>query len=106
MSSDTINVRVEGKDVCKSMYVPNAFTPNNDGVNDVLYLRGICLESLSFMTFNRWGEKVFETADQKIGWDGTYKGEELNTGVFVFRLEGKTYEGEAYELKGNITLLR
>ena len=103
-SSDTINVIVV--EDCGEMYVPNAFTPNNDGANDVLYVRGICLQSLTFMVFNRWGEKVFETADQKLGWDGTYKGEEMNTGVFVYRLEGKTYDGKGFSAKGNITLIR
>jgi gliding motility-associated-like protein len=91
---------------CGEMYVPNAFTPNNDGANDVLYVRGICLESLTFMVFNRWGEKVFETTDQRVGWDGSYKGEDLNTGVFVYRLEGKTYDGVGFSLKGNVTLIR
>jgi gliding motility-associated-like protein len=103
-SSDTVNVIVI--DDCGEMYVPNAFTPNNDGANDVLYVRGICLESLTFMVFNRWGEKVFETADQSVGWDGSYKGEAMNTGVFVYRLEGKTYDGKAFTAKGNITLIR
>ena len=103
-SSDTVNVIVI--EDCGEMYVPNAFTPNNDGANDVLYVRGICLESLTFMVFNRWGEKVFETADQSVGWDGTYKGEDLNTAVFVYRLEGKTYDGKAFSSKGNITLIR
>lgn len=103
-SSDTINVIVI--EDCGEMYVPNAFSPNNDGANDVLYVRGICLESLTFMVFNRWGEKVFETNDQRIGWDGTYKGSEVNTGVFVYRLEGKTYDGKGFSLKGNVTLIR
>ena len=103
-SSDTINVNII--EDCGEMYVPNAFTPNNDGVNDVLYVRGICLQSLTFMVFDRWGEKVFETADQAIGWDGSYKGEDMNTQVFVYRLEGKTYEGKAFSLKGNVTLIR
>lgn len=103
-SSDTINVIVI--EDCGEMYVPNAFSPNNDGANDVLYVRGICLESLTFMVFDRWGEKVFETNDQRVGWDGTYKGQLMNSGVFVFRLEGKTYDGKGYSLKGNITLLR
>ncbi|PBQ33157.1 hypothetical protein CNR22_15690 [Sphingobacteriaceae bacterium] len=103
-SSDTINVLVV--EDCGEMYVPNAFTPNNDGVNDVLYVRGICLQSLTFMVFNRFGEKVFETADQSVGWDGTFKGQEINTSVFVYRLEGKTYDGKGFSAKGNITLLR
>lgn len=103
-SKDTINVIVI--EDCGEMYVPNAFTPNNDGANDVLYVRGRCLQSLTFMVFNRWGEKVFETTDQSQGWDGTYKGEPMNTAVFVFRLEGKTYDGKAYTMKGNVTLIR
>jgi gliding motility-associated-like protein len=103
-SSDTVNVIVI--EDCGEMYVPNAFTPNGDGNNDRLFVRGICLESMTFMIFNRWGEKVFETDNQTIGWDGTYKGELMNTGVFVFRLEGKTHDGKGYSLKGNITLLR
>jgi gliding motility-associated-like protein len=103
-SSDTLNVIVI--EDCGQMYVPNAFTPNGDGANDVLYVRGICLQSLTFMIFNRWGEKIFETNDQKIGWDGTYKGDEMNTGVFVYRLEGTTYDGKGFSSKGNITLIR
>ncbi len=103
-SSDTLNVIVV--EDCGEMYVPNAFTPNDDKANDVLYVRGICLESISFMIFNRWGEKVFETTDQKNGWDGTYKGEPLNTGIYVYRLEGKTHEGKSFSAKGNITLIR
>jgi gliding motility-associated-like protein len=103
-SRDTINIIVI--DDCGEMFVPNAFSPNADGYNDELRVRGICLESMTFMVFNRWGEKVFETADINVGWDGTFKGEPLNTGVFVFRLEGKTWNGQAYSLKGNVTLMR
>ena len=91
---------------CGEMFVPNAFSPNLDGVNDVLYVRGKCLKNLTFMIFNRWGEKVFETSDQKIGWDGTFNGELLNTAVFVYRLEGTTFDGNAFSQKGNITLIR
>ncbi len=103
-SSDTINVIVV--EDCGEMFVPNAFSPNNDGANDVLKVRGHCLETMTFMVFNRWGQKVFETTDKDIGWDGTFHGEPMNTGVFVFRLEGKDYEGKGYSLKGNVTLIR
>jgi gliding motility-associated-like protein len=88
------------------MYVPNAFSPNGDGANDLLYVRGQCLETLTFMVFNRWGQKVFETTDKNIGWDGTFKGDLMNTGVFVYRLEGKDYDGKGYSMKGNVTLIR
>ena len=58
------------------------------------------------MIFNRWGEKVFETSDQKLGWDGTFNGDKLNSGVFVYRLEGKDYSGKGYSMKGNVSLIR
>ncbi len=103
-SEDSINVIVV--DDCGEMFVPNAFSPNNDGANDVLYVRGHCLETLTFMVFNRWGQKVFETTDKTIGWDGTFNGDMMNSGVFVYRLEGKDYEGKGYSLKGNVTLIR
>jgi gliding motility-associated-like protein len=102
--NDTMNVIVI--EDCGEMYVPNAFSPNNDGNNDVLYVRGICLQSMTFMIFNRWGEKVFESDKQDQGWDGTYNGELMNTGVFVYRVEGKTWDGKAYSMKGNVTLIR
>jgi gliding motility-associated-like protein len=103
-SEDSINVIVV--EDCGEMFIPNAFSPNNDGANDVLYVRGQCLETLTFMVFNRWGQKVFETTDKSVGWDGTFNGEIMNSGVFVYRLEGKDYEGKGYSLKGNVTLIR
>ena len=103
-SSDTINVIVI--EDCGEMFVPNAFSPNNDGANDVLYVKGQCLETFTFMVFNRWGEKVFETTDKNVGWDGTFNGDLMNTAVFVYRLEGKDYYGKAYSMKGNVTLIR
>jgi gliding motility-associated-like protein len=102
--NDTMTVCVEPD--CGEMYIPNAFSPNSDGNNDVLYVRGKCLKNMIFMVFNRWGEKVFESTNQADGWDGTYKGSLMNTGVFVYRLEGTTFQGEAYSKKGNITLMR
>ncbi len=105
-SNDTINVVVI--DDCGEMFVPNAFSPNgrDDAENETLKVYGYCLESLTFQVFNRWGQKVWETTDQSIGWDGTFHGEPLNTGVFVYRLEGKDFKGKGYSLKGNVSLIR
>jgi gliding motility-associated-like protein len=103
-SSDTVNVIVVPD--CGEIFVPTAFSPNGDGTNDVLYVRGICLKDVNFLIFNRWGEKVFESNDQAKGWDGTYKGELMNSGVFVYRIEGRTYEGKPFSAKGNVTLIR
>ncbi len=105
-SNDTINVIVI--DDCGEMFVPNAFSPNgrDDPENETLKVYGFCLETLTFQVFNRWGQKVWETADQNVGWDGTFNGQELNTGVFVYRLEGKDFKGKGYSLKGNVSLIR
>jgi gliding motility-associated-like protein len=105
-ANDTINVIVI--EDCGEMYVPNAFSPNNQDnpENETLKVYGYCLETMTFQVFNRWGQKVFETTDQKIGWDGTFNGQPLDTGVFVYRLEGKDYAGKGVSLKGNVTLIR
>lgn len=101
---DTVVVKVDTD--CGEMFIPSAFSPNGDGRNDILYVRGRCLKNFTFQIFNRWGELVFETSDQNIGWDGTQSGQPLNTGVFIYKLEGTTYDNKQYIQKGNITLLR
>ncbi|NJL75224.1 MAG: gliding motility-associated C-terminal domain-containing protein [Saprospiraceae bacterium] len=65
--------------VCNEPYifVPLAFTPNNDGTNDILYVRGNPIEEVYFAVYNRWGQRVFETTDKNIGWDGTFQGRKL-----------------------------
>lgn len=105
-SNDTINVLVI--EDCGQMFVPNAFSPNGQDSpeNETLKVYGYCLETFSFQVFNRWGQKVFETTDQTVGWDGTFNGEDLNSGVFVYRLEGKGFDGKGYSMKGNVTLVR
>jgi gliding motility-associated-like protein len=102
--NDTVDVCVIFD--CGEMFVPNAFSPNGDQINDKLYVRGKCLSNFVFQVFNRWGEKVFETSDQTVGWDGTFNGDLMNTGVFVYRLEGTTVDNEPFSMKGNVTLIR
>jgi len=88
------------------LYVPNAFTPNGDGDNDVLLVRGNNITNMTLRIYHRWGEKVFESTDQSTGWDGTYKGKECDPAVFVYYLDVDCLGGESYEQKGNITLIR
>lgn len=87
-------------------FVPNTFTPNGDGVNDVLKVRGIKLREVYFAVYNRWGEKVFETNDLSKGWDGTYKGKQADVGVFGWYLKATCLNDEETFLKGNVTLIR
>jgi gliding motility-associated-like protein len=87
-------------------FVPNTFTPNGDGQNDILYLRGIKVEEIYFAVYNRWGEMVFETKDKAKGWDGIYKGRPADVGVFGWYLKVKCYDGNETFKKGNVTLIR
>ncbi|MCF8244196.1 MAG: gliding motility-associated C-terminal domain-containing protein [Saprospiraceae bacterium] len=89
-----------------NLFLPNAFTPNNDGENDVLIFRSNIVEVMELAIYNRWGQRVFYSEDQSIGWDGTFKGEKLSPDVYGFYLHAKCYNGQDYFKKGNITLLR
>lgn len=90
----------------KDFFVPNTFTPNNDGKNDVLYVRSIKTDELYFAVYNRWGELVFETTDDSKGWDGTYKGKDADVGVFGWYLKARCINGGETFSKGNVTLIR
>jgi gliding motility-associated-like protein len=87
-------------------FVPNTFTPNGDGKNDILYVRSISVATLYFAVYDRWGELVFETDDINKGWDGIYKGKPANADVFAWYLTAKCFSGEEMKKKGNVTLIR
>jgi gliding motility-associated-like protein len=96
-----------------NLYLPNAFSPNNDGNNDILKLYGDTdrIFTLNLKIFNRWGEKVFEATDAASavqGWDGTYMGKLLDPGVFAYQLEVTYKRGikDPIKQKGSITLIR
>ena len=101
---DSVLVKVDF--VCGDFFVPNAFSPNGDGLNDMVNVHGFCIGTYNFQIFNRWGEKVFETTSKSESWDGTFRGRNMDTGVFVYKAEGVTIDGKAFSIKGNITLIR
>ena len=89
------------------IYVPNAFTPNKDGLNDFLKPFMIGIKELRyFKIFNRWGELVYETKDPKIGWDGRFKGDPIQTHTLVWILEGIGVDNKTYNAKGSTVLIR
>lgn len=88
------------------IYVPNAFTPNGDGNNDILFVHADMATDLYFAIYDRWGEKMFETTDAAKGWDGKYNGKPLDPAVFVYYLKVTCLNRLQFEKKGNITLLR
>ncbi len=88
------------------IFLPNAFTPNNDGENDVLRLLGNNIDEMYLTIYNRWGQKVFESNDPDKGWDGTFKGEALAPDVYGFYLQVRCFNGDDFFKKGNIALLK
>lgn len=116
--SDTVSFNVAGNDVIQAIYieevippskgiaVPQAFSPNQDGNNDVLYVYGGAVSNMSFNVFNRWGELVFSSASLDRGWDGSFKGEPASTGVYVYTLKATFTDDESITKTGNVTLIR
>ncbi|MFI5163798.1 MAG: gliding motility-associated C-terminal domain-containing protein, partial [Bacteroidia bacterium] len=91
---------------CHPVYVPNAFSPNGDGENDVLFVYGNCIIEMKLIIYNRWGEIVYEGIDPKKGWDGVFKEKMENTAVFDYYLTYKLITGAEGSKKGNISLVR
>jgi gliding motility-associated-like protein len=87
-------------------YIPNIFSPNNDGNNDILFVHGENIKELTFSIYNRWGNKMFESNDIKVGWNGKYKGNDCETGVYVYMANITYSNGETFFKKGNVTLVR
>ena len=89
-------------------YLPNAFTPNGDGLNDVF--RPVSNEILDFhlIIYNRWGQMIFETSSSGNGWDGTFRGNKCEPGVYTYILTygGKSTEGDTKKITGFVTLVR
>ncbi|GAB4091440.1 hypothetical protein GCM10028786_03660 [Flaviaesturariibacter terrae] len=109
-NTDTLMIRT----VCESLqtFIPNAFSPDGDGINDVLMVRGTGIAQVkSFRVFNRWGETVFERSnfapnDPSFGWDGKVKGKIGEPDVFLYTAEVVCENGITYTYKGNVSLLK
>jgi gliding motility-associated-like protein len=105
--SDTVLVKVYDS-ICQEpfVYIPNAFSPNKDGNNDKLYVRGQYIFEFVFRVYDRWGELVWETSNINDGWDGTYRGKLLDPDVYDYYLQVTCIGGLENIIKGNITLIR
>ncbi len=94
--------------VCENpfVYIPNAFSPNGDGENEVLYVRGAMVEKMIFRIYDRWGELVFESFERDIGWDGTFRGKDMDPDTYDYYLQVTCIGGLEEIIKGNVTLMR
>lgn len=104
--SDTVSVRPY-EILCDTpeIYLPTAFSPNGDGLNDVLKVEGRNIEKMLLIIHDRWGNEVFRSEDQAIGWDGNYNGKQADRAVYVYQLEVTCPTSEVYKAKGNLTKL-
>jgi gliding motility-associated-like protein len=89
-----------------NIFVPNTFTPNNDGKNDVLYVYGNTIAKIQLRVYSQWGQFIYESLKIENGWDGTFKGQMQPNGVYVYYLEVEFNDGTKATKKGTITLLR
>ena len=109
-TSASVNVKVN---LQACVYIPNAFSPNGDGTNDIFFINGVqnIERVIKFRVFNRWGELVFERRDfapndPELGWDGTHRGRGLNTGVFTWMAESEFIDGRKELFAGDVNLLK
>jgi len=109
-NSSTVTVKVVCGD--QNFFIPNTFSPNGDGVNDIFYLRGSGVFRInSLMIFDRWGEVVFEKKNTSIndplgGWDGNYKGKKAKPDVYIYQVEIVCGNGETIKYAGNVALIQ
>jgi gliding motility-associated-like protein len=88
------------------VFTPSAFTPNDDGFNNILIPHYEYVKSVEFVVFNRWGEILFRTNSLTEGWDGSYKGKQVPGGVYAYLVKATGYDDNLYTYKGTVTVLR
>jgi len=103
LASDSARIIVIGS---PPVYIPNTFTPNGDGNNDLFLVYGESIKTVSLKIFNRWGEKVFDSENLFLGWDGNYKGQPQMAGVYVYEAQITFLDNTQTLRTGSITLLR
>jgi len=107
--NDSINITIQNCDECR-LFIPSAFTPNNDGLNDLFKTKPQCpnigLQNFALRVYDRWGQLIFMTNDINTGWDGTYKNKKLDQGVYVYLVEYSLKQKKSLQQKGTIILVR
>ncbi|MCC6690812.1 MAG: gliding motility-associated C-terminal domain-containing protein [Bacteroidia bacterium] len=106
--TDTFEIKDNSNCLCNDeIFIPNIFSPNGDGKNDVLKIEGTGISNIYFAIYNRWGNLVYETYDQARGWDGTQRGNPCESGTYVYYLKGTCVKTNSeVNLKGNVSLIR
>jgi gliding motility-associated-like protein len=104
---DSASLRVKIFQTPPSVFVPNAFTPNRDGKNDLLRPIAAGIAKIeTFQIFNRWGQRVFSTTTSELGWDGTIAGTPQPSGSYVWLVKAVDHTGAPYVQRGTLVLIR
>jgi gliding motility-associated-like protein len=99
--ADTMKVQLEG-----SLYLPNTFTPNEDGINETFGALSIDVTKFRLEIFNRWGELLFTSLEAGTGWDGRYKGQVVQTDVYIYKLRYTLNSGREERKRGWVLLVK
>ena len=106
-NSDVIDVNINDGCSYSKFEIPNIISPNGDGYNDEFEIKYEGVNEVSSLRiYSRWGELVYETNDISIYWDGTFKGQSLNPGVYIYYMEGLCLDNEEFTKTGNVTILK
>jgi gliding motility-associated-like protein len=98
--------RITGQTLTDGIFIPNTFTPNGNGQNDVFRVYSNVMKSVHWMVFNQWGEKLFEATNITATWDGNYKGKPQPIGVYIYVVAGTLSDGTKVNQKGSFNLIR
>ncbi|NNF34503.1 MAG: T9SS type B sorting domain-containing protein [Saprospiraceae bacterium] len=109
VATDSVRVNVVDPNAlqCEDLLLPKAFSPNQDNLNDIYRISNVFIiqDLISFEVFNRWGERVFITVNKDTGWDGSYNGQEVNPGMYIYKVK-YTCENQEFVKLDNFTVLR
>ncbi len=107
VSATAFSLLPENHDLPPKVYIPNAFSPNGDGVNDIFKIEAgdIIIEDFQMKVFNRWGTMLFESTDYTKGWDGKFKNQVVTPDVFVYSVQYRDDKGLVYRSTGTVNLL-
>lgn len=104
--SDTDTVEIVVNQGTESLYIPNSFSPNSNGLNDLFLVKGSAIKNIDMKIFNRWGELLYTTKDITQGWDGKYKGADVMPDVYTYSIICEWQSGVKTRRTGKLTLVR
>jgi gliding motility-associated-like protein len=104
LDTATLSLTVDAN--LKDFFIPNSFSPNNDGNNDIFKIYGTSVKEVVLRVYNQWGELLFESENAQNGWDGTWNGRPQAVGVYVYLAKVTFYNNVTIKRKGTINLIR